>query len=183
MATLKHPLMKFLTLWGITCLATPVSSAIQASLTYDKPSDWALAESNNQAVVARFIVPRVEGDSEDAECVLLSFTEEEISGEEKLEQWNKQMLQPDDRPSEELATTTSYDLQGMKVTIIDVPGIYSPTVHPNSKMRYYKRGFRLKAAVIESSERLIFFKLTGPDRTVTHWNTAFSQLLDSIRTN
>ena len=183
MATLKQPSIKFLMLWGITCLATPASSAIQASLTYDKPSDWVLAESNSQAVVARFIVPRIEGDSEDAECVLLSFAEEKISGEEKLEQWTKQMLQPDDRPSEELATTTSYDVQGMKVTIIDVPGIFSPRVHPNSKMRYYNRGFRLKAAVIESPERLIFFKLTGPDRTVTHWNTAFSQLLDSIRAN
>ncbi len=183
MVTLKHPLIKFFTLWAITCLATPASSAIQASLTYDKPSDWVLAESNNEAVVARFIVPRVEGDSEDAECVLLSFAEEEISSEEKLEQWTKQMLQPDDRPSEELSTTTSYDVQEMKVTIIDVPGIFSPTVHPNSKMRYYKRGFRLKAAVIESSGRLIFLKLTGPDRTVTHWNTAFSQLLDSIHTD
>ena len=80
-----------------------------------------------------------------------------------------------------MATTTSYEVAGMQVTVLDVPGIFAAEVQPGSKMRYYKRGFRLKAAVVESPDGPFFFKLTGPDRTVVRWEPSFTTLIDSVR--
>ena len=50
------------------------------------------------------------------------------------------------------------------------PGIYAAEVQPGSGMRYYKRGYRLKAAVVETPSGPYFFKLTGPGRTVVSWS-------------
>ena len=80
----------------------------------------------------------------------------------------------------DVATTTNFDVAGMSVTVLDVPGIYSAEVQPGSGMRYYKRGFRLKAAVVETSIGPYFFKLTGPGRTVTERESEFNALLSSV---
>ena len=88
-------------------------------------------------------------DAEDAELVVYYFGGDGGSVELNLERWTNQMLQPDDRPSADAATTTSFEVSNMQVTVLDVPGIYAAEVHPGSKMRYYKRGFRLKATVVE----------------------------------
>ena len=131
--------------------------------------------------LAQFNLPRIEGDTEDAELVVFYFGVEGGTLEANLERWTNQMLQPDDRPSVEVATTTSFEVSNMLVTVLDVPGIFAAEVQPGSKMRYYKRGFRLKAAVVESPVGPFFFKVTGPDRTVTHWDPTFATFLESVR--
>ena len=47
-------------------------------------------------------------------------------------------------------------------------------------MRYYKRGFRMKAAVVDTPAGPYFFKLTGPGRTVTDWESGFNALIDTV---
>jgi hypothetical protein len=131
--------------------------------------------------MAQFELPRVSGDPEDAECVVYYFGGEGGTVEANLERWTNQMVQPDDRPSADVATTTSYEVAGMQVTVLDVPGTFAAQVHPGSKMRFYKRGFRLKAAVVETPDGPFFFKLTGPNRTVTRWDPTFAALIDSVR--
>ena len=90
------------------------------------------------------------------------------------------MLQPDGRSSSDVATTTSFEVNGMSVTILDVPGIYSAEVQPGSNVHYYQRGFRLKATVVETPAGPYFFKLTGPNRTVTESESDFTALLATI---
>ena len=158
----------------------PVATA-QPSLQFDVPTEWIKTEPSSSMRVAQFELPRVDGDPEDAECVVYYFGSEGGSLEANLERWTNQMVQPDDRTSADVATTTSYDVAGMQVTMLDVPGIFAALVHPGAKMRYFKRGFRLKAAVVETPDGPFFFKLTGPDRTVTRWDPTFASLIDSIR--
>lgn len=167
------------TLLGLLSWA-PVAFA-QPSLQFDVPRDWIQLEPSSPMRTAQFQLPRVDSDSEDAECVVYYFGGEGGTVEANLERWTHQMLQPDDQPSADVATTTSYEVAGMQVTVLDVPGIFSAEVQPGSKMHYYKRGFRLKAAVVETPDGPFFFKLTGPDRTVTRWNPTFVALVDSVR--
>ena len=61
------------------------------------------------------------------------------SVEANLDRWTNQMLQPDDSPSVDVATTTGFEVAGMPVTVLDVPGIFAAEVRPGSRMRYYKR--------------------------------------------
>jgi len=168
--------------WSVVfaCLVASVSLNGQGSLQFDAPRDWIQIDTSSPLLVAQFGLPRTPGDSEDAELVVYYFGGEGGAVEANLDRWTNQMLQPDGRPSSEVATTTSFDVAGLSVTVLDVPGIYSAEVQPGSGMRYYKRGFRLKAAVVATPAGPYFFKLTGPGRTVTEWEPGFNALLATV---
>ena len=138
--------------WSIPllCLALSLPVAAQTSLQFDAPVDWIRVETDSPLRVAQFELPRASGDAEDAELVVYYFGGEGGTIEANLERWTDQMLQPDGRPSSDVATTTIFEVAGMATTVLDVPGIFAAEVHPGSRMRYYKRGFRLKAAVVET---------------------------------
>ena len=160
-------------------LASPAGA--QATLRYDAPDGWIAVEPDPPAGVAHFVLPRAAEDGEDAECAVFHFGDEGGAVEPQLERWTNQMLQPDDRPSADVATTSRFEMGGMQVTLLDVPGIFAAEVLPGSRMRYYKRGFRLKAAAVETPDGPFFFRLTGPETTVIRWEPAFTALIDSVR--
>lgn len=165
----------------VALASLPARGAAQPSLAFDVPTDWIRVEPTSPMRMAQFQLPRADGDPEDAECIVYYFGGEGGAVEANLERWTNQMLQPDGRSSDEVAMTTSYQVAGLQVTVLDVPGTFAAEVQPGSKMRYYKRGFRLKAAVVQSPDGPFFFKLTGPARTVTRWAQTFTELIDSVR--
>ena len=171
--------IKYITL--VTLLAaTSVTLDAQRTLRFDTPVDWVRVETSSAFRVAQFGLPRVEGDPEDAELVVYYFGGSGGTVAANLERWTDQMVQPDGRPTAEVATTTGFEVATLPVTVLDVPGIYSAEVQPGSGMHYFKRGFHLKAAVVETPEGPYFFKLTGPARTVATWDSRFTALLQSI---
>lgn len=165
----------------IALLATvPVTLVAQRILRFDAPVDWIRVETSSAFRVAQFNLPRAESDSEDAELVVYYFGADGGTVAANLERWTDQMIQPDGRPSAEVATTTGFEVASLAVTVLDVPGIYSSEVQPESGMHYFKRGFHLKAAVVETPEGPYFFKLTGPSQTVSTWDSRFTTFLHSI---
>ena len=177
--TIQRPIQGWLL--ALVWLGCAGEVSAQPALQFDPPEEWTRQQPSSPPRLAQFNLPRIEGDTEDAELVVFYFGVEGGTLEANLERWTNQMLQPDDRPSAEVATTTSFEVSNMLVTVLDVPGIFAAEVQPGSKMRYYKRGFRLKAAVVESPVGPFFFKVTGPDRTVTHWDPTFATFLESVR--
>ena len=170
---------KHLTL--VTLLATmSVALGAQRSLHFDAPIDWVRVNPNSAIRVAQFGLPRAEGDSEDAELVVYYFGADGGTVAANIERWTDQMVQPDGRSSADVATTTSFEVSDLPVTVLDVPGIFAAEVQPGSSMHYFKRGFHLKAAVVETPKGPYFFKLTGPARTVAIWNSKFTNFLESI---
>ncbi len=157
-----------------------VGLAAQSSLRFDAPVDWVRVDSSSAFRVAQFGLPRAEGDSEDAELIVYYFGGDGGTVAANLERWTDQMVQPDGRPSANVATTTGFEVANLPVTVLDVPGVYAAEVQPGSGMHYFKRGFHLKAAVVETPEGPYFFKLTGPARTVATWDSRFTTLLQSI---
>ena len=171
-------------LFGSGLLALVVNGTAlgaQGTIRFDPPAEWIAEESTSPMRLAQFTLPKVEGDAEDGELVVYYFGGEGGTVQANLERWTNQMLQPDGRPSADVATTTSFEIGYMPVTVLDVPGIFSAEVRPGSGMRYHKPGFRLKAAVVETPAGPYFFKLTGPDQTVLHWDGPFTALLESVR--
>ena len=161
-------------------LALSLPIAAQSSLQFDAPVDWIELETDSPLRVAQFQLPRTSGDPEDAELIAYYFGGEGGTIEANLQRWTDQMLQPDGGPSSDVATTTIFEVAGMPITVLDVPGIFAAEVHPGSRMRYYKRGYRLKAAVVETPAGPYFFKLVGPGRTVDRWEPGFNALLASV---
>jgi len=57
----------------------------------------------------------------------------------------------------------------------------SPCAKPARRFEKIKPNFRMLAAVLETSQGPYFFKLVGPEQTVAHWATGFSQFMKSAR--
>ena len=71
-------------------------------------------------------------------------------------------------------------INGLKVTLVDVSGTYVAEMMPGSAQRHNSPGFRLRAAVIETSNGPYFIKLTGPAKTIDGAGPAFDQFLTSL---
>ncbi len=155
------------------------SGVVQRTLRFEPPEEWIAEEVNSPIRLAQFVLPKAAGDVEDASLVVFSGVGGTVQA--NLDRWTNQMIQPDGRPSAEVATTTSFLVGDLPVTMLDVPGTFSAEVRPGSGMRYHKPHFRLKAAVVETPSGPYFFKLTGPGRTVGRWEDGFAALLESVR--
>ena len=168
----------------LTMLMPPALAAAglaQGSLQFEPPEGWIEEAVAAPMRVAQFILPKAAGDAEDAVLVVFYFGGEGGGIEANLERWISQMEQPDGRPSEEVAISTTFEANGLAVTVLDVPGTYVAPVRPGSSMRYSKPLFRLKAAVVETPSGPYFFRLTGPERTVARWDASVISLLRNVR--
>ena len=171
----------------LTMLTMPMPAALaaaglaQGSLQFEPPEGWIEEAAAPPMRIAQFILPKAAGDAEDAVLVVFYFGGEGGGIEANLERWISQMEQPDGRPSKEVAISTTFEANGLAVTMLDVPGTYVAPVRPGSSMRYNKPLFRLKAAVVETPTGPYFFKLTGPERTVARWDASVISLLRSVR--
>ena len=154
----------------------------QASLKFDVPQGWTTRPAASSMRVAEFALPRAQGDPEDAELIVYYFGGTGGSVQANVDRWISQMTQPDGRPSDAVAkTTTAQTRSGLKVSLVDVTGTYVAEVKPGASERHNKPGFRLRAAVVETPRGPYFIKLTGPAGTVARWDASFLAFVDSLR--
>ena len=162
-------------------LLTLTGHAQEPALRFDPPPEWIRVQPSSPMRLAQFTLPKTGVDPEDADLVIFYFGGGGGTVEANLERWTNQMLQPDGRPSADIATTTAFTVGDLAVTLLDVPGTYAAEVRPGSGMRYHKPDFRLQAAVVETPAGPFFFRLTGPAPTVAAWGEQFTALLESLR--
>jgi len=92
-----------------------------------------------------------------------------------------QLLQPDGRPTKDVAKTNSRLINGLSVTSFDATGTYVAEVTPGSAERFNKPGFRMRAAVIQTAGGPYFIKLIGPLKSVTRWDKEYEAFLQSLQ--
>jgi anti-sigma factor RsiW len=152
-----------------------------AGLTYTAPASWKPGATSSAMRVAQFSVPRSVGDAQDGELVVYYFGGAGGTIEANIDRWVAQMQQPDGRPSSAVAKRQSRTVNGLKVTLVDVPGTYIAEVTPGSTERHNSPNFHLRAAVIETSNGPYFIKLTGPAKTIAAAEKAFESFLSSVK--
>jgi hypothetical protein len=103
------------------------------------------------------------------------------SVEANLARWVGQFLQSDGKPSKEAAKIVKRTIHGWPVTTVDVSGAYTgmggPTAQPGPAMS----GYRLLGAIVEGPQGSIFFKFTGPAKTLAANQAAFDKMLASLQ--
>ena len=166
--------------YALLLLTATGSTFGQRTLRYDAPGEWLERPVASPMRVTEFRLPRVPGDLEDGELVVFYFGGSGGTVEANLDRWISQMEQPDGRSSFEVASTISFDANGLDITVLDVSGTYVAAVNPGSSTRLNKPQFRLLAAVVETPVGPYFFKLTGPDRTISRWDDPFIAFLRSV---
>jgi hypothetical protein len=149
-------------------------------LTWTAPTEWTV-QGERPMRVATYSIPAVKGDPEGGELAVFYFGEGKGGTvEANVKRWVSQFQKADGSPAEKEAKTKQEKLAGFPVTIVDVKGTYTgggPMMGPSTP----KPGFRLIGAIVEGPGGAVFFKLTGPDRTVTTSEKTFRKMLEGMK--
>jgi hypothetical protein len=167
----------------------PASTAADASgTTVEKtfgpikakvPGEWTEQTPSSSMRKAQYALPKISGDSDDGELAVFYFGPGQGgSVEANIERWIGQISQSDGSSSKDKAKTNKKEIGGMPVTFVDVSGTYSAGMMSNLPPR---QGYRMLAAVAETTEGPWFFKLTGPEKTIARWSGSFDQFIASFK--
>jgi len=160
------------------------SSPTQASgnISFTAPDGWVVEKTTSNMRVAQYKLPKNGGDTEDGSLVLYYFGQGQGGGTQaNIDRWISQIHQADGSDSKDKAKSENLTVNGLKVTMIDVSGTYSAEMSPGSGDFTSKPNYRLRGAVIETPKGSYFAKLTGPEKTISHWDQAFMDYINSFQ--
>jgi hypothetical protein len=166
----------------LACLA--VSSAglmaeSAAGISWTAPAGWK-PQGPRPMRAATYLIAPAAGDSTGAECVVNYFGPGQGGGvDANIERWKGQVQGPDGRPA--LAKVEKRTVRNTPMTVIDSAGSYTGMGGPMAAASKAVPGYRLLGAIVEGPGGTVFFKLTGPARTIAAQQKSFDQLLASIR--
>lgn len=161
------------------------TSQTNGELRYRAPEGWQEEKPNSNMRVAQYKLPKAEGDSADAELVVYYFGQGQGgSTQANIDRWLNQMQQADGTPSKEKAKIENITVNGMPVTTVDVMGKYnggmaSPGATPSATPADMS-DYRMRAAIVETPKGSYFVKLTGPQKTVSRWDQAYTDYIKSF---
>lgn len=161
-------------------LAATLWAESAGGIRWTAPAAWK-AQDQRPMRAATYTVPAAAGDKEDAECAVFYFGAGQGGGvEDNITRWVGQFEQPDGKPSRAAAKITRQPNNGVPITLVDLAGTFMASAGPMSPARNAKPGYRMLGAIADSPQGAVFFKLTGPARTVAAAQPAFQNLLKSI---
>jgi hypothetical protein len=128
---------------------------------------------------ATYLIPAAKGDSDGGECAVFM----NIGGgvDANIQRWIGQFEQPDGSPSDSKAKQKKETINGFSVTTVDLTGIFKGGGMAMGQTPAKKTGYRLLGAIVETPQGEVFFKLTGPEKTITAAQPGFQSLLKSIK--
>ncbi|GEN10754.1 hypothetical protein MFU01_57910 [Myxococcus fulvus] len=164
----------------VTCVAMVASAQEAGGLTWTAPKEWE-AQGERPMRAATYKLPAAKGDTEGGELAVFYFGQGQGGAvDANVKRWLGQFQTADGKPVDKVAKTKTEKLNGMPVTTVDVKGTYAgggPMMGPSTP----KPGYRLLGAIVEGPEGALFFKLTGPEKSVAASEKAFRKLLESVK--
>jgi len=91
-----------------------------------------------------------------------------------IERWQSQFENP--TPTQR----SSKNMHGMDVTLVQIAGTYLAPAGMMMAPTGKKENFRLLGAIVPAPQGLVFFKLTGPAKTVGEAESEFNALVESL---
>ena len=156
-------------------------ASTSGDLKFKAPDGWTTEKPTSSMRVAQYKLPKAEGDKEDGTLVLYYFGANAGGGTQaNIDRWIGQMQQADGSDSKSKAKTESMTVNGLKVSTVDVTGIYTAEMAPGSQTFHNDSDYRLRAAVIETPKGNYFVKLAGPVKTIARWDKEYNDYLKSF---
>ena len=156
-------------------IAAPAASAQAAAgpddLGWQAPATWVSVPNANAMRKATYKVPRTGGDTEDAE---LTISAAMGGAEANIKRWAGQFGNAEPK-------TEPRNVGGLKVTLVEIKGTFASGGGMMGGPTTPKDRYMLLGAVVETGERQHFFKLTGPEKTVTAAKKDFDAFVSSVR--
>ena len=148
---------------------------------YHAPTGWIEETPSSRMRKAQYLLPRAGADREDAELVVFHFPGQGGSIEANIARWVGQMSRPDGSPATDDAEISDKMVRGQKVTLLEVSGTYQSGGMGPRGQGASKPGYRMRGAIIDTSQGPWFFKLTGPVGTVEKWSDSWTEFVDSLQ--
>ena len=157
------------------------SQAAAGEVSFKVPDGWKVEKPTSEMRLAQYKLPKAEDDSEDALLVVFYFGPGQGgTTQANIDRWVNQVKQPDGSASQDKARTETLTVNGLPVTTVDVQGTYSGGMSQDSAPKDSNSIYRLRGAVIETPKGSYFVKLTGPEKTVRHWDQAYNDYIKSF---
>jgi hypothetical protein len=168
----------FLVVALLAAFAATASAESAAGVRWTAPAGWK-AETARPMRAATYSIPLAAGDQGTAECVVNYFGPGQGGGvDANVERWRGQVLGADGKPAP--AKIDKRTGRGVPITVIDASGTYTGMGGPMAPGKPVP-GYRLLGAIVEGPGGSVFFKLTGPAKTIAAQQKNFEQLLASIQ--
>lgn len=164
--------------------AAPASDRqkVLGPFTLEVPSGWVEQTPRSRMRRAQFALPGAGGDSEDGELTVFYFgMGQGGSTDANISRWIGQVGQPDGSSSRDKAKIRQSQVSGFRMTEVDVSGTLKASNMPGAPQRPARPGYRLLGAVLEGPQGPWFFKLVGPEKTISRWADSFRQFIASAR--
>jgi hypothetical protein len=169
-----------------TAAPAPPSSSrplqtVAGELRSKVPEGWTVEKPTSDMRTAQYKLPKVAGDADDALLIVYYFGQGQGgSPQANIDRWINQMKQPDGGSSKEKAKTETLSVNGLQVNTVDLLGNYSGGMSADSAPADSKAIYRLRAAIVDTPKGSYFVKLTGPEKTVAHWDQAYTAYINSF---
>ena len=161
--------------------AAQPNSPMTGELRYKAPDGWVKEQTTSSVRVAQYKLPKTEGDPEDALLVLYFFGATQGGAvQANIDRWISQMQQPDGSASKDKAKTETSNVNGLKITSVDVSGTYTAEMAPGTPGQRNDANYRMRAAVIETPKGNYFLKLVGPTKTMGTWEQSVTDFVKSF---
>lgn len=163
----------------LSCFVATAHAETAGGITWKSPTTWK-ADAARPMRVATYHVAAAKGDTDEAELAIFYFGEGQGgSVDDNLKRWAGQFESP--KPP----VTKKEKLAGVAVTRIEVKGTYGGGMGPamgggGGAAPAKKDNYELLGAIVEAPQGSVFFKLTGPQKTVESARVAFDKMLKSI---
>ena len=162
-------------------VTAPAAAAQQPALILTSQPGWVVEQPTSNMRRAQYLLPRADGDSEDASLIIYYFGPKAGTTEANLERWAGQFTQPDGSSSADAMRTSTRTIAGLSVVDADLSGDYVAETTPGSGVRVNKKDMRMLASIVEASDGPWYFKLVGPTASVSKWEASYDSFVKAIR--
>lgn len=163
----------------LLCALVAIGAEAVAGLKWTRPAGWNAETGTRPMRAATYTIPAAAGDKETAECAVYFFGEGGGGSiDANMARWKNQFHAPGGKPAD--AKIGKRIVHGLPVTTIDVSGEYSGMGGPMVAEKTLKPAYRMLGAIVEGPGGNVFFKFTGPAKTVSTNEPKFELLLSSV---
>lgn len=140
------------------------------------PANWVSEKPANKMRYAQIKVPKVKGDSDDAQMVI--FKGFGGSAADNVKRWKAQFTAPKGKKLDDVSKETKFKVAGCDCVMLDITGTYSDPFNPRGKG---KENYRMLAVQFEAPKETYHIKFFGPAKTVGDNAKAFETWIKGFK--
>jgi hypothetical protein len=155
-------------------LALPALADSAGGISWTNPPAWK-ADAPRPMRAATYVIPAAKGDTDPGECGVFYFGQGQGGGvDQNIQRWVSQF------EGAKAPTPKKEKIGGFDVTTVEVEGTFGQSMGGPMGAKTPKPGYKLLGAIVEAPNGNVFFKLTGPAKTVEAARADFMKMLKGV---